>query len=129
MPQRQFAKVARMRISDVEIGDVVNKYPESESGWFVVAQINRLFDGKLQVSDFALDQAVSGEDFDMIGVQFVSMVTVEEQPELDPALLVIVDPTMQNSNRSTDTKDEPEEVDAAEDEALAVPAALGGGAS
>ncbi len=123
MPQRQFAKIARMRISDVQVGDVVNKYPDAESGWFVVAQINRLFDGKLQVSDFALDQAVSGMDFDMIGVQFISSVPVEDQPELDPKWLEIVDPSMMKGDKPKDSEGEEE---AEEEEQLAVPAALGG---
>ncbi len=114
-----------MRISDVQVGDVVNKYPEAESGWFVVAQISRLFDGKLQVSDFAQDQAVSGHDFDMIGVQFVAQVSVDEQPPIDPELLEIVDPSMQN--RAEDKEEETEGEEASGE--LARPAALGGSVS
>lgn len=124
MPQRQFAKIARMRISDVQVGDVVNKYPESESGWFVAAQISRLFDGKLQVADFAQDQAVSGNDFDMIGVQFVAQVTVDEQPPIAPELLTLVD-SMADRNRAEDEEQSPDPEEAESTE-LARPASLGG---
>ena len=63
MAQRRFVKVARMRIADVEEGDVVNARPDSEEGWFAVAKKHRLFNGQMQLSDYQADQTISGNDF------------------------------------------------------------------
>lgn len=61
-----------MRMKDVVVGDVVSRTPHEREGWFQVGVISRMFDGKLQVTDVAGDLAVSGSDFDLIGVQVIT---------------------------------------------------------
>ncbi len=130
MSERQFAKVARMRLLDVQVGDVVNKFPDSEAGWFVVAQITRLFNGELQVADFGQDKAVSGSDYDMVGVQFVGAVKVEPQPEIPAELLKVTDHSIDpNAPKVEEEPEENESESAAGDgEAprAALPASLAG---
>lgn len=87
--KRNFVKVARMRIEDVQVGDVVNRDPESELDWFEVAEITVLFNGNLQLSDHTALQTVSGSYYTIVGVQFVAPAEVPEQPPspLPPAVL------------------------------------------
>lgn len=61
-----------MRMKDVVVGDVVSRTPHEREGWFQVGVISRMFDGKLQVTDAPGNLAVSGSDFDLIGVQVVT---------------------------------------------------------
>lgn len=78
--KRNFVKVARMRIEDVHVGDVVNRDPESELDWFEVEEITVLFNGNLQLADRSALQTVSGSYYTIVGVQFVAPADVPEQP-------------------------------------------------
>ena len=69
---RPVIRDAMMRMKDVVVGDVVSRTPHEREGWFQVGVISRMFDGKLQVTDVAGDLAVSGSDFDLIGVQVIT---------------------------------------------------------
>ncbi len=91
MAQRRFVKVARMRIADVEEGDVVNARPDNEEGWFAVAKKHRLFNGQLQLSDYQADKAISADDFEIVGVQFVSDAEVPDQPPIPEKFLIFDD--------------------------------------
>lgn len=77
---RNFVKVARIRIEDIRIGDVVNRDPESETGWFEVHETQILFNGDLQLVDRTELVTISGPYFSLVGVQFVSSAAVPEQP-------------------------------------------------
>ncbi len=56
-------------MQDVLPGDVVNRDPESTGGWFLVAIIETLFDGKTQFSNGNRRLTLSGEPTDICGVQ------------------------------------------------------------
>ncbi len=79
--KRRIVRVVQCRMADVEVGDVVNR-ADDLNGWFVVASVTRLFNGKLQAADHTALQSVSGEDVDMVCVQFVSEIEVPDQPEI-----------------------------------------------
>ncbi len=78
--KRNFVKIARMRIEDVEIGDVVNRDPEKEVGWFEVERISVLFNGEIQLADRTSLITISGPYFTLVGVQFVAEAEVPTQP-------------------------------------------------
>ncbi len=80
--KRQIVRVVQCRMSDVRVGDVINR-SDDLGGWFVVASVSRLFSGQLQASDSTSLLAVSGSDVDMVCVQFVSDIEVPEQPTVE----------------------------------------------
>ncbi len=75
-----------MRMKDVAIGDVVSRTPHDREGWFQVGVISRMFDGKLQVTDAGGDLAVSGNDFDLIGVQVITELELPQEEIVDAAI-------------------------------------------
>lgn len=110
--KRRIVRVVSTRLADVQVGDVINRVDDN-NGWFLVASVTRLFDGRLQASDHTQLVAVSGADVDLVALQFVSEIDVPEQPVLDL-------PT-------GDADDEEEEGDeAGADASAAVPSALSG---
>ncbi len=112
MPKRRFVKVARMRLVDAEEGDIVNRVPDAEEGWFAVAKKHRLFNGEIQLSDTTGDATVSGRDFEIVGVQFVSDAEVPEQPPVPAHFLVFNDGSEEPASSSDDQADEaPDEND------------------
>ena len=113
MPKRRFVKVARMRLADAEEGDIVNRHPEAEEGWFAVAKKHRLFNGDIQLSDTTADNTVSGKDFEIVGVQFVSDAEVPEQPPIPAHFLVFNDGSEEPGPDSADD-DDGEELESAE---------------
>lgn len=110
MPKRRFVKVARMRIVDAQEGDIVNRLPDAEEGWFAVAKKHRLFNGDIQLSDTTGDNTVSGKDFEIVGVQFVSDAEVPEQPPIPAHFLVFNDgseePAPESGDDGTDDADD-----------------------
>ena len=72
--QRTIVNVARMRIIDLAVGDVINRDTEAASGWFEVAEIRRLPDGDLSVSGTATRDNVMGRENDIVGVQIPKVV-------------------------------------------------------
>jgi hypothetical protein len=71
---RTIVQVARMRIIDVAIGDVMNRDPEATSGWFVVDEIRRLPSGDLNVTGTSTRDSIMGADNDIVGVQVPKIV-------------------------------------------------------
>ncbi len=69
-----------MRIEDVGVGDVVNREPDSQTGWFEVAETTSLFNNDIQLADRTELVTVSGPFFTIVGVQFVSEAEVPDQP-------------------------------------------------
>ncbi len=82
--KRPLVKDATLRMKDVAVGDVVSRTPGEREGWFQVAEITRMFNGKIQVADKDADLAVSGHDFDLIGVQVITELNLPPEPILDP---------------------------------------------
>ena len=114
--KRNFVKIARIRIEDVQIGDVVNRDPEKEVGWFEVERISTLFNGELQLADRTSLITISGPFFTLVGVQFVSEAEVPNQP---PSPLP---PIEEDATGGHDEDQKPE----APSQVLATPAALAG---
>ncbi len=67
--KRRAIQVIKSRLEDIEVGDVVNRYPDAEQGWFTVDAISTLFNGHLQLADETEQLTVSGGHNDMVGVQ------------------------------------------------------------
>lgn len=108
-----------MRIEDLGIGDVVNRDPESEVGWFEVAATQVLFNGDLQLADRTALITISGPFYTLVGVQFVSPANIPDQPA-SPL------PPEESDEEFDDGSTAFSEEATAEDEPMATPAALVG---
>lgn len=75
---RRIIKTAKVRLVDAQVGDIVNRNPDAEKGWFQVAEIKTLFNGDLQVADDSSYVTISGGDNDLIGVQFAQLIEVPD---------------------------------------------------
>ncbi len=75
---RRIIKTAKVRLVDAQVGDIVNRNPDAEKGWFQVAEIKTLFNGDLQVADHSSYVTISGGDNDLIGVQFAQLIEVPD---------------------------------------------------
>lgn len=72
--QRTIVQVTRMRIVDLEIGDIVNSDPTATTGWFPVEEIRRLPNGDINVTNAATRDSVMARDWDIVGVQVTKRV-------------------------------------------------------
>jgi hypothetical protein len=77
--KRRSIKTIKTRLEDVEVGDVVNRQPDAEFGWFVVDAISTLFNGHLQLADVTEQLTVSGDHKDMVGLQLVEEITLDDR--------------------------------------------------
>ena len=73
---RRIIKTAKVRIVDTQVGDIVNRNPDAEKGWFQVAEVNTLFNGDLQLADETTYITITGGDNDLIGVQFAQLIEI-----------------------------------------------------
>lgn len=76
---RRSIKVIKSRLEDIAVGDVVNRNPEAEQGWFTVAAISTLFNGHIQIADETEQLTVSGDNMDMVGLQLVEEVLLDDR--------------------------------------------------
>lgn len=72
--QRKIVEIAKMRIIDAVIGDVINRDPAATSGWFVAEEIRRLPSGEINVTNTSSRDSVMGADNDIVGVQVAKTV-------------------------------------------------------
>lgn len=84
--KRNLIQVARIRMEEVLPGDVVNRVPDDTRGWFIVAAIEPLFDGTLQVTDAKRHAAFSAGPLDIVGVQLLKPIDLEVTE--DPGVLL-----------------------------------------
>lgn len=77
--------VIKSRLEDIEVGDVVNRSPEAELGWFTVDAITTLFNGHLQLADVTEQLTVSGDHKDMVGLQLVEEIELDDRGLVAPA--------------------------------------------
>lgn len=84
--KRNLIQVARIRMEEVMPGDVVNRVPDETRGWFIVAAIEPLFDGSLQVIDAKRHLAFSAGPLDIVGVQLLKPIDLEVTEE--PGILL-----------------------------------------
>ncbi len=74
--QRTIIELVKMRLADLEVGDVVNRDPESGEGWFRVGEVRRLPSGEVNVSSANSRSTIMGDDFDIVAVQLPRVVEV-----------------------------------------------------
>lgn len=79
--KRNLIQVARIRMEEVLPGDVVNRVPDETRGWFIVAAVEPLFDGSLQVIDAKRHLAFSAGPLDIVGVQLLKPIDLEVTEE------------------------------------------------
>lgn len=82
---RNIVQVARMRMEDAMVGDVVNRMPDATGGWFKIGIIEKLFDGKTQFSSPDRKITLSGESYDICGVQVLK--AIEMEPPVAPEVM------------------------------------------
>lgn len=75
----------KSRLEDIEVGDVVNRNPDADQGWFTVHAISTLFNGHLQLADESEQLTVSATNVDMVGVQLVEEVALDDHGNVLPA--------------------------------------------
>jgi hypothetical protein len=80
--QRTIVQIARMRLADLQPGDIVNSNPEHELGWFEIQLIRQLPSGELVASGQTQTQTAKGMPWDLVGVQIVKQV---DAPHSSPA--------------------------------------------
>ena len=77
--KRRSIQVIKSRLEDIEVGDVVNRNPDAELGWFTVEAVSTLFNGHLQLADDTEQLTVSGGHKDMVGVQLVEEISLDDR--------------------------------------------------
>ncbi|NNE72921.1 MAG: hypothetical protein HKN26_04600 [Acidimicrobiales bacterium] len=82
--KRYIVQVARMRMADVVVGDIVNRNPDDVRSWFQVASVSLLHNGSMALADEASQNTATGKGFDIIGVQIAKAIDV---PDRDPFAL------------------------------------------
>jgi hypothetical protein len=80
--QRTIVQIARMRLADLQPGDVINSNPEHELGWFEIQVIRQLPSGELVASGQIQTQTAKGMPRDLVGVQITKQV---DEPDSAPA--------------------------------------------
>ena len=90
--KRRSIKVIKTRLEDVVVGDIVNRKPDAEMGWFVVDAISTLFNGHLQLADVTEQITVSGNHMDMVGLQLIEEVDLDDRGVLAPPAPAVVAP-------------------------------------
>lgn len=85
MVKRRSIQVIKSRLEDINVGDVVNRNPDADQGWFTVHAISTLFNGHLQLADETEQLTVSATNVDMVGVQLVEEVPLDDSGNVIPA--------------------------------------------
>lgn len=85
---RRSVKVIKSRLEDIQVGDVVNRNPDAELGWYTVATISTLFNGHIQLADETEQLTVSGDNMDMVGLQLVEEVVLDDRGLIPAAVPV-----------------------------------------
>lgn len=131
--KRRAIQVIKSRLEDIEVGDIVNRDPDAEMGWFEVDATSILFNGHVQLADVTEQLTVSGNHKDMVGLQLVEEMTLDANGNVPPtaAPMVMAAPGVMPFAAPAPVADAPEEAPAEveapaapEVEAPPVPAAL-----
>ena len=67
-------QVVRMRMADVQAGDIVNKNPDEYRGWFEVQGIEHLHSGDIALLASSDKYSINGAPNDIVGVQVQQVV-------------------------------------------------------
>ena len=74
--KRTVIQIARIRLGDVEAGDVINLRPDAEHGWFPVKMIRRLPSGDLVATGENTADNVKATPWDLVGIQVAKQVDI-----------------------------------------------------
>lgn len=91
MEKRRLVKVIKIRLADAQVGDVVNRYADSDEGWFQVASFEELFNGSLQVADETTYITITGGYYDTIALQVVTEVELPPQTPSTPKFVAPIE--------------------------------------
>lgn len=131
--KRRAIQVIKSRLEDIEVGDIVNREPDAQMGWFEVDTTSILFNGHVQLADVTEQLTVSGNHKDMVGVQLVEEMILDENGQLAPtaAPMMMAAPGVMPVAAPVPSEEElveapaaVEPAEAAEVEAPAIPTAL-----
>ena len=78
--ERTNVQIARIRLGDINVGDIVNGHPEKESGWFQVRVVRKLPSGELVAGGASSTESVKGSRWDLLGVQITKQVNITQAP-------------------------------------------------
>jgi len=73
---RNLVQVMKVRMMDVQPGDVINKNAEDARGWFLVDDIQQLPSGDYAVLAATDKNSINGSPYEIVGVQVVKTVEV-----------------------------------------------------
>lgn len=74
--RRTIVQVARIRLGDVEPGDIINGRPDTDHGWFVVEMIRELPSGDLVVTGASTADNVKATPWDLVGIQVTKKIEI-----------------------------------------------------
>ncbi|MEZ5341765.1 MAG: hypothetical protein R2706_10010 [Acidimicrobiales bacterium] len=73
--ERSVVQIACIRIRDAVVGDVVNRDPDSNRGWFEIDGIEPLHDGSWALLNQVTNTSITGTPVDIIGIQVLKTAT------------------------------------------------------
>lgn len=82
--ERKLIDVVKMRVTDVMVGDVINKDPESTSGWFAVHELQQLPSGEINAVGATSKLSIVAGPYDIVGVQIQETLQVSVAPPAIP---------------------------------------------
>jgi len=62
-------EVVEIRADDVQVGDIVNKAGNQREGWMEVAALERLQDGRVNITDATHQRSFTSEGVDLVWLQ------------------------------------------------------------
>ncbi len=78
--RRTILQFAKMRLVDLDVGDVVSQDPDAATGWFTIDEIRRLPNGDLNVTNVSAHGSLMGSDNDVVSVQVPKVVDLGTPP-------------------------------------------------
>jgi hypothetical protein len=69
----------QVRMSDLHIGDIVNKNHVDARGWFEVIELQDLPNGGVAVHAASEKDSINGAPYDIVGVQLCTAVEIPSQ--------------------------------------------------
>jgi hypothetical protein len=87
---RTIVQIARIRLIDVQPGDIVSGRPDDEFGWFEVHVVRELPSGDLVANGPASTQSIKGSEWDLVGIQVAKQVEIAESPQVVVAVPAVM---------------------------------------
>lgn len=83
--KRTIVQIARIRLGDVQPGDVINLRPDAEHGWFPVKIMRQLPSGDLVATGENSGYNVKATPWDLVGIQVLKVVDMAAPASTRPA--------------------------------------------